>query len=61
MLRNLAVEGEGDAMGVACGVRRLQLADLNARPVVQAVNKVRGGLKRRNGTGSQTPSSTARD
>ena len=39
MLRNLAVEGEGDAMGVACGVRRLQLADLNARPVVRAVNK----------------------
>ncbi len=39
MLRNLAVESEGDAVGVACGVRRLKLADLNTRPVVRAVNK----------------------
>jgi hypothetical protein len=61
MFGNLAVKGEGHAVRIACRVGGIKLAHLNAGPVIRPLNKGRGGLKRRNGTGSQTPSSTASD
>ena len=39
MFRNLAVEGEGHAVRIACGVGGVELADLHAGPVIRPLHK----------------------